>query len=174
MQYCRVFREIQRVKRGIKLENGRNGLIEKMTKKLNYNDIQNILNFAYGDTYYRTTFNRNFVVTTAVYEFFTKCGAFWFGDLVNSYIFKIYDEMMEFDDTFFIVKLNVHEDQGTEDVYIQREIYDSKTETVHYHNVVMQHIPFVDLPKGEYNFYLIGQLTGKNDCMFIMMSPSEY
>ena len=142
--------------------------------KRTYNEIQNILNFECGDKYYRTTFNHNFVVTTAVYVFFTKCEAFWLGDLVNSYIPQIYDEMITFDDRFFIVNIKVYEDQGKGRVKIQREIYDSKTEDTNYYDIIKQNIPFVDLPKGEYKFYLIGQWTEEKKYMFIMLSPSEY
>lgn len=146
----------------------------RKTTKLTYDDIQNIFNYAGGDVYYRTTFNHNFVVTSGVYTFFTKCNAFWLGDLVNSYIPKIYKEMIKFDDRFFIINLKVCEDQGNERLQIQREIYDAEKEDTHYKNVVRQDIQFVDLPKGEYKFYLTGELTEANKYMFIMLSPSEY
>ncbi len=142
--------------------------------KHTYNEIQDILNSECGDRYYRTTNNYNFVVTTAVYAFFTKCDAFWVGDLVNLCIPKIYNEMVKFDDRFFIVFLKVDEDRGKGKLKIQREIYDPETEDTHYHNVEKVSIPFIDLPKGEYKFYLIGQLTEGNKYMFIMLSPSEY
>lgn len=134
--------------------------------KQTYDEIQDILNSGCGDNYYRTTFNHNFVVTTGVQVFFTKCDAFWLGDLVNSYIPKIYDEMITFDDRFFIVNLKVFEDQGKGNVTIQREIYDTEIEDTYFHDVVKQNILFIDLPKGEYKFYLIGENLEGNSYMF--------
>lgn len=145
-----------------------------MTKKLTYDDIQDILDSGCGDKYYKTTFNSNFVITRCVYMFFEECEAFWFGDLINSYIPKIYNEMIKFDDRFFIVTLQVNKSQREGYLTIQREVYDEKIEDTLYCDVVKQEIPFIDLPQGNYKFYLIAQLTEQNNIMFIMLSPSEY
>ena len=148
--------------------------IVDVTMELTYDDIQNILDAGCGDQYYRTTFNPFFVVTTCVYEFFNKCKAFWLGDLINSYIPKIYKEMTTFDDRFFIVNLDVLDDFRKGKIEIQREVYIEETEQTTYHNVIKQNIQFINLPKGRYKFFLIGEFTTSQQYRFVMLSPSEY
>ena len=147
----------------------------KMNTKLSYDDIKEILNSGYcgTDGYYKTTFNPNFFVTSCVHTLFEKCKTYWLGDLVNSYIPKVYKEIIDFDDNFFLVNLKVHEDQGEGIFKIQREIYNEKTEDENYYSVVEQNIPFIDLPAGGYKFYLIGE-PWEEAYMFIMLAPSEY
>jgi hypothetical protein len=107
---------------------------------------------------------KDFVVTDGVKNFVKEAEAQWLIDIVGSYIPKI----AKIDDYFFKVNLKVNKECNNDGLF--RILHE-----VHFKMkcVVEQNIPYVDLPSGEYTFYLFkeGEL---GQGLHIMICPGEY
>jgi hypothetical protein len=104
-------------------------------------------------------FCRAFVVTDGVKYFVEQAEAHWLIDVVGSHIPKIAKTR----DYFFTVELNVNKKRENDGIFaIFHEISGKKTRTA------TQNIPYVDLPSGEYKFFLFREKE-----LFIMICPSE-
>lgn len=139
--------------------------------KKNYEEIEQILkNPLPSEKIYCTTYRREFSVTTNVYQFFTKCDAFWLGDAVASYFYTITKAMIKHDDFFFILTVDVKKDNNGV-LRIQRE----SEGTGRLARVITQKIGYIDLPMGIYKFYLIGSPDFTYKTINLrLLTPAEY
>jgi hypothetical protein len=130
-----------------------------------YEELQAIMHGGLGGTasyHIVNPFVRAFIVTNGVKYFADEAAAHWLLDVVASYIPKI----ARIYDSFFVPMIQVNETH--EGIFkISREIPDG--ENMKKKIVVKQNIQYVDLPVGEYKFFLC-----RNGKHFVMMCPSEY
>jgi hypothetical protein len=130
--------------------------------KKSYAELKGIMRASSStDAYYQMfAFCRAFVVTSGVKYFVEEAEAHWLIDVVGSYI----PEIEKIGDYFFTVELDVDKEQENEGIFaIFHEISGKKT------GVVKQNISYVDLPSGQYKFFLFHE-----EQRFIMICPSEY
>jgi hypothetical protein len=130
--------------------------------KKSYKELEEIMRASSGTgAYYNMfAFCRAFVVTDGVKHFVEQAEAHWLIDIVGSYIPKI----ARIRDYFFMVELDINKERKNKGIFaIFHEISGEKT------RIVKQNIPYVDLPSGQYKFFLFHEREH-----FIMICPSEY
>ena len=99
----------------------------------------------------------NFCYTDGIKLFCETANAHWFVDVVGSYIPKL----KKIDDYFFKIVLQSKEEKSIFKI-IREENCTKK-------DVIFQHIPYMDLPEGEYSFFLIRDYE-----KYTLMVPEEY
>jgi len=99
----------------------------------------------------------NFGYTDGIKLFCETANAHWFVDVVGSYIPKL----KKIDDYFFKIVLQSKEEKSIFKI-IREENCIKK-------DVIVQYIPYMDLPEGEYSFFLI-----KDFEIYTLLIPSEY
>ena len=99
----------------------------------------------------------NFGYTDGIKLFCETAEAHWFVDIVGSYI----PDLKKVDDYFFKIVL-----QSKEEKCIFKII---REENCAEKDVIVQHIPYTDLPAGEYSFFLM-----KDYERYTLMIPNEY
>jgi len=99
----------------------------------------------------------NFGYTDGIKLFCETAKAHWFVDIVGSYIPKL----KKIDDYFFNIVLQSKEEKSIFKI-IREENCIKK-------DVIVQYIPYMDLPEGEYSFFLIRDFE-----KYTLMIPSEY
>lgn len=141
----------------------------QFNKNPTYEAVQKVLNQIGGTSkWYKTTLIPNFYVTDNVYELYKQFNAFWLGDLIASYHKKIVECMEREDDSFFIVDLRVNEGNGGY-IRISRE-YGGMLK-----GIIKQDINYIDLPVGDYKFWLIGDWEDDRHIkQLTLLTPCEY
>ena len=123
-----------------------------------YEELTSLMEGCTGSCYFwkRWPYS-NFGYTDGIKLFCEKAKAHWFVDVVGSYIPKL----KKIDDYFFKIVLQSKEEKSIFKI-IREENCAEK-------DVIVQHIPYTDLPEGEYSFFLV-----KDFEKYTLMIPSEY
>lgn len=128
--------------------------------ELTYGKIENLLNQCIGsERFYRHALIKSLVYTEGMQAFAEYANAYWFIDCVASYLHTISKNNMKHQDFFNIVGVKVKDNSGH--FYVR---HDSNTR-----KYIKQDIPFIDLPNGEYTFYLIYNGQG-----YTLLVKTEY
>lgn len=108
--------------------------------------------------------------TDGIMDFQKTLKAFWIVENVISYLPKIIQTCKDFDESFFIMRISILENnKGFIEVYREGYLNNHYNEHI---EIIKQEINFIDLPKYDYKFYLI--LNSYNPIKFIFMLTSEY
>ncbi|MCR4555730.1 MAG: hypothetical protein K5766_02880 [Alphaproteobacteria bacterium] len=99
----------------------------------------------------------NFGYTDGVKLFCEKAKAHWFVDVVGSYISKL----KKIDDYFFKIVLQSKEEKSIFKIIQEKNCAEK--------DVIIQYIPYMDLPEGENSFFLIRDYE-----KYTLMVPEEY
>jgi hypothetical protein len=130
--------------------------------KKSYQELEEIMNQSSGAGAHHELypFYRTFIVTDGVKYFAEEAEAHWLIDIVGTHLPII----AKTEDYFFTVELNVNKEQKNEGIFaIFHEISGEKV------RILRQNIPYVNLPSGQYKFFLFHE-----EEYFIMICPSEY
>lgn len=123
-----------------------------------YEELTNLMNMCTGSCcLWKRRYFANFCYTDGIKLFCDKAKAHWFVDVVGSYI----PDLKKIDDYFFKIVLQA---KGEKSIFkiIREEDCIKK-------DVIVQYIPYMDLPEGEYSFFLI-----KDFEIYTLLIPSEY
>ena len=142
--------------------------IIKKTNKT-YGAIMEMLSYSTGtEKYHKTTFNPYLLFTDGMKLLFDECNAYWLGDLINSYFPNILRDFNENGDTFYIIDVKVTDGLLNGRFTISREVDEERK------IIVEQNVGYIDLPAGDYQFFMIAEPQEDGKLKFIVLLPNEY
>lgn len=134
-----------------------------------YEEIINQLSqFTSTEHYHKTTFNPYLLFTDGMQFLFDSYEAYWLGDLINSYFPAIMKDYYDNKDHFYIIDIKVEHGLLNGCFTVCREI-EGKPKTI-----VEQKVGYIDLPKGNYKFFMCVEEHENKNPLFIVLLPSEY
>lgn len=132
--------------------------------------VKQVMNSSIGSmTFYKRNNSKYMDYTEGLMNVQRELGMFWFIDLCYSRMSDVTKDYNKTHEYFYIVKLDVKED-NTAIFTIERE--ETVGDDTTYVKVAAQVLPYADLPKCEMKFYLI--LINESPLMFRLLLPSEY
>lgn len=142
--------------------------IIKKTDKT-YDDVMNNLSQFIGtEQYHKTTFNPYLLFTDGMKFLFDEYQAYWLGDLINSYFPNILRDFNENGDTFYIIDVKVTDGLLNGRFTISREVDEERK------IIVEQNVGYIDLPAGDYQFFMIAEPQEDGKLKFIVLLTNEY
>lgn len=138
---------------------------------MNSRTVKEIYGRNYGSGYYyKRAYCDNLRYTEGLMDFQNTLNAYWFIDIIISYMPKIIQTYKQTNDYFYIITIKINDDSsGTIEVFREGYINDKYNEHI---TVIKQKIPYIDLPKYDYKFYLA--LASAEPILFTLLLTSEY
>lgn len=134
-----------------------------------YEEIINQLSQFIGtEHYHKMTFNPYLLFTDGMKFLFDEYKAYWLGDLINSYFPNIMRDFNENGDHFYIINIKVEHGLLNACFTVSREV-EGKPKTI-----VEQKVGYIDLPAGDYQFFMCVEEHENKNPLFIVLLPSEY
>ena len=130
--------------------------------------INQLLQFTGTEHYHKMTFNPYLLFTDGMKFLFDEYKAYWLGDLINSYFLNLMRDFNENGDTFYIIDVKVTEGLLNGRFTISREV-DEKRKII-----VEQNVGYINLPAGDYQFFMTVEPRKDGVLSGVVMLPSEY
>ncbi len=138
---------------------------------MNSTTVNEIYSRNFGsEYYYKRAYCDNLRYTEGLMDFQNTLNAYWFVDNIISYMPKIIQTYKQTDDYFYIITIKINDDSsGIIEVFSEGYIEGKYNEHI---PVIKQEIPYIDLPKYDYKFYLA--LASAEPILFTLLLVTEY
>ena len=138
---------------------------------MNLSTVKDIYSRNYGsEKFYKRDYYDKLIYTEGIMDFQKTLNACWLVDLVIQHLPTVIKTTEAVDDGFFVAKIKVKENSsGYFEIYREGYVDNEYKEHI---TVVKQEIPFIDLPKYDYKFFLI--VSNWEPLTYTLLLTSEY